>query len=153
MSVTSLTHIWKEEELTRIVITNRRGPIVGQRWVFTPFTTASAVQIFQCFYIMKVHAQREQSAGHLVSSYAMCGQDSSLGVPLTCGITLPSRADADRQTGPSTMRASISGYVFTVGIALQTAAKSLNLILGLSSQAVQSRGGERWTGEQFVIFN
>ncbi len=129
-----------------------RGTTVGVHPVHNGICCADfsePISVRALFYIMKVHAQREQSAGHLVSSYAMGGQEALH----TCGITLPSPADADRQTGPSTMRASISGYVFTVGLALQKAAKSRTLLLGLSSLAVQSRGGERWTGEQFVIFN
>lgn len=84
-----------------------RGTTVGVHPVHNGICCADfsePIPVRALFYIMKVHAQREQSAGHLVSSYAMGGQEALH----TCGITLPSPADADRQTGPSTMALALA---------------------------------------------
>lgn len=125
---------------------------MGQRWVFTPFTMASAVQIFQSpscqgsfLYNEGTRTKRTKRGTPGIIICDGWSRGSSLRVPLTCGITFPAPApaDADRQTGPSTMRASISGYIFTVGLALQKASHSRSLLLGLSSLAVCSPEVER----------
>jgi len=123
---------------------------VGQRWVFTPFTMASALQIFQSpscqGAFLYNEGTRTKRTKRETPGIIICdgwSRGSSLRVPSTCGITFPAPKDADRQTGPSMMRASISGYVFTVGLALQKAGKSRSLLLGLSSLAVCSPGVER----------
>lgn len=81
-----------------------RGTAVGVHPVHSGICCADfsgPVPVRALFYIMKVYAKGEQRGRHLVSSYAMGGQE-----PLTCGITLASpAADADGQTGPSAMRA------------------------------------------------
>lgn len=56
-----------------------RGTTVGVHPVHIGICCADfsePIPVRALFYIMKVHAQREQSAGHLVSSYAMGGQEA-----------------------------------------------------------------------------
>lgn len=77
---------------------------MGQRWVFTPFTMASALQIFQSpscqgafLYNEGTRTKRTKRGTPGIIICDGWSRGSSLRVPRTCGITLPS---PDRQSLP-----------------------------------------------------